>query len=375
MKYLHQIFAGLVVCVMSVPALAQAGLTLAQPTGYSVTQRDNNNLADLRVEGTFTSGVTQVQARVIPRAGEAGVATAWQNIGGSIGGGQFAGQLPGVSGGWYDIEVRALNGTNVVQTTSMQRVGVGEVFVMAGQSNSANFGGATSPAQSDAVVMRTSYTQNTWAPADDPQPLANGGGGSPWPKLGDLIYDQHDVPVGLISVGVGGSSVQSWKSGQGNYENRLKPVLQSLGEDGFRAVLWHQGETNSLQGTSANDYQAHLESVIAQSRTDAGFDVQWGVAIASYHPGATAETTAQVALGQQQTIDADPLVFKGAVTDGLITPTYGSGPVHFTTEQLAEHSLRWFNAIEAESIVIPEPSSLMLMGLGGVLIGARRRRG
>ena len=37
----------------------------------------------------------------------------------------------GVQGGWYDLEVRALNGGTVLCSTVTERVGVGEVFIIA----------------------------------------------------------------------------------------------------------------------------------------------------------------------------------------------------------------------------------------------------
>ena len=48
-----------------------------------------------------------------------------------------------VPGGWYNVEARAMNGTTVVSTTSRPYVGVGEVFITAGQSNSDNYGQPT----------------------------------------------------------------------------------------------------------------------------------------------------------------------------------------------------------------------------------------
>jgi len=47
-----------------------------------------------------------------------------------------------------------------------------------------------------------------WRPAFDPMPTATGDGGSPWPAFGDLLVDALDVPVGVISVGWGGTAVQ-----------------------------------------------------------------------------------------------------------------------------------------------------------------------
>lgn len=46
--------------------------------------------------------------------------------------------------------------------------------------------------------------------ANDPQPGASGNGGSFLPPFGDAIVKKFDVPVGLVSCGVGATSVREW---------------------------------------------------------------------------------------------------------------------------------------------------------------------
>jgi len=50
-----------------------------------------------------------------------------------------------------------------------------------------------------------------------------------------------------------------------------------------KGVLWHQGEYDNAAGTSAEDYASRLSAIISQSRTDAGWDVPWGVALAGWY--------------------------------------------------------------------------------------------
>ncbi|NQU22981.1 MAG: hypothetical protein HQ567_17020, partial [Candidatus Nealsonbacteria bacterium] len=330
---------------------APSELTLSAPTGRAVFQRDDANLAEVAVEGTFSGSATRIEARAVPRTGFSGTPTGWQVIDNAPVGGTFSSSLAGVLGGWYDVEVKAFDGATELATATTQRVGVGEVFVMAGQSNSANHGSPQQQPDDGRVSARTSFSGNTWQVANDPQPTASGGGGSPWPELGDLVAAKYDVPVGLLSVGVGSTTVGQWLPGTGNYNSRLKPAIESLGADGFRAILWHQGESDSLAGTSPDLYQSRLESIIAQSRLDAAFDVPWGVATASYHPSSSAANEARVALGQQQVIDADPLVFQGALTDDFHTIGYLSDSVHFNQQGLDEHAARWLEQIDSLGII------------------------
>ena len=362
-------------------AYTDAALILNAPTERSVLQRNAQNEAEVVIDGTFTGAVTAIEARAVTRAGFGGTDTGWQVIDSAPSSGAFSSSLT-VAGGWYDLEVRTLNGATPVDVTSVARVGVGEVFITAGQSNSANHGAPTQAADDDRISARTTIFGNTWQHADDPQPIATGSGGSPWPQLGDLLAAELDVPVGFVSVGVGSTQVSQWLPGTNNYDNRLQPAIESLGADGFRAILWHQGESDSLAGTAAATYANRLNSIIAESRSDAGFDVPWGVALASFHPGSSAANEAQVFAGQQTVIAGDPLVFEGATTDGFLALGYLSDTVHFNQQGLDEHAARWFAQLDSTfftSRAAPEPSGVLLavlsmIGAGAYLMRRRRRQ-
>ena len=65
---------------------------------------------------------------------------------------------------------------------------------------------------------------------------------------------------------------------------RLKP----LDPRGFRAVLWHQGESDANQKDSSRTlpgklYRQYLEKLIRDSRAELGWEFPWFVAQASYH--------------------------------------------------------------------------------------------
>lgn len=321
---------------------SETKLTLAAPTPRQIVQRDTRNLGLIHLKGAITGLATQVEARATLMPGATGKATEWTKIVGSadIMLGDFSGSLEVAGGGWYVIEVRAFNDGKIAAEAEVAKVGVGEVFVAAGQSNAANHGGTKQSPSDDRV---SAWNGQGWQLAADPQPLAEGTNGSPWPLLGDLLVEKLNVPVGLISVGEGGTAVYQWLP-QYDYYQRIKNVLVMLGPKGVRAVLWHQGESDAARGTSAEKYAEQLNTIIRQSRLDAGYDVPWFIAGASYLKQPMEHEEA-IRSGQREVCDGR-LTFQGAVTDDMRGDFRCDG-THFSDKGLKEHARRWAEALLA----------------------------
>jgi hypothetical protein len=105
-----------------------------------------------------------------------------------------------------------------------------------------------------------------------------------WPAVGDTLVKRYNVPVCFINTGWGGSSIRNWvESARGvpspnpwdptqNYElyfpyKSFTRSLEIFGQKmGFRAVLWHQGETDARQEMSQETYFNYLVELISKSR-------------------------------------------------------------------------------------------------------------
>ena len=99
-----------------------------------VFQRSLSNEALVTITGMAPAAATVIEARFVPLAVGQGTATAWTQINFLPGSSAFEGQVR-VSAGWYRLDVRAMANNYVMAQTQVNRVGVGEVFVVAGQSN------------------------------------------------------------------------------------------------------------------------------------------------------------------------------------------------------------------------------------------------
>ena len=287
-------------------ALHAATINLAEPRDYQVIQRTLPATGTVRLRGTLTdldaNGVTW-EVRIVAN----GKPGDWQRIAAKIAQNYFEGTLAVPAGGWYRLEVRVLRDGAVAVEAAVEHVGVGEVFVIAGQSNAANFGEEKQVTKSRRVAA---FTGKSWQIADDPQPGAGGKGGSFMPPLGDELVQRFNVPVGFIACGIGASSVRGWlpkdsifltgqveqlpggaRASNGAAFDMFVARMRSLGPNGFRAVLWHQGESDANQKDPTRTlpgklYREYLEKLIRDSRREIGWDAPWFVALASYHvPG------------------------------------------------------------------------------------------
>lgn len=319
-------------------------ITLTSLKDRQIVQRDIAGQAVLALEGTFYGEGTEIQARAVAIDGN-GNDTGWVSIDSDLSGENYAGTLE-LSEGWYELEIRLLNGTDIVASVVIDHLGVGDVYITCGQSNSANFGAGT-PSAVDDRVSYMGLTSGNWIHADDPPENpsdSSGAGGSPWPKLGDLLSADDDVPVGFIPIGDGSSSVEDWTPAQNDNYPNLQDAVQAFATNGFKAILWHQGERDAgTLYTSQADYVSRLEIIINSSRTDAGWEVPWVVALVSYIRG---DTNAVTTAAQQQVIDENSKVFVGAATDSL-GADYRKDIAHFTSEGLTAHAALWFDALDA----------------------------
>lgn len=246
--------------------------------------------------------------------------------------------LPASAGGWYALQLRAFAGSTEVASATVPHFGVGEVFLVAGQSNSTNSGGEGQLKVASGMV--STFDGSSWRIADDPQPGVHdrSTGGSPWPAFGDALYERLRVPVAVAVTGHGGTSITQWKKGDELFEWAMTRARQ-LGKLGFRAVLWHQGESD-VQMTS-EQYADGLGQIIKDFKASAGWEFPWVVAQVSYHnpqePRFDSTRNAQKMLWDRG------IAVEGPDTDALIGDLrdVGGKGIHFSPKGLTAHGRLW----------------------------------
>ena len=339
-----------------------ATVALTKPITRQVVQRGAANTGTIAIQGTYAGTPSRIEARavVMAGAGNSGSDTAWISITPSPAGGTFSGSLgPVTAGGWYQIEVRSVTSGAPGVTSIVQRVGVGDIYLTAGQSNSANYG-TPSGVCTDDRISSYNYSNGVWAKAVDPMPGPDGPGGSVWTRLGDLLAARDNIPVAFACMGQGSSQVSQWVPGTGDYyASHVTAAVQAFPVNGFRAFLWHQGESDAIANTTPAVYQTRLNSVISQSRVDAGWSIPWYISEASFHPATSLSQEEPVVAGQRRVIEGDALVFPGPVTDdfhldgGVENTGWGYG-VHFNAASLADFASQWAAVLGGTPVLAPK---------------------
>lgn len=243
-------------------------LTISAPKSYQVFQRGGDGKANISITGTYT-GAAPVTVEASWNGG------AWTVIDAAANGGLYSGTLAAQSGGQGTLTVRDSENTGV--TASVTYVGVGDVFIVAGQSNAA--GELTNMQSYSHATLKAShykYTGSVWAELTDPTG-ANTLKGSVWPLLATLIMANQGVPVAFIPTAQGSTTLVAspahWAKGGARYVDMLAR-LSGSGVNGVKAVLWYQGETDASSGISQSAYATALSQMISDMRTDSGMALQ-----------------------------------------------------------------------------------------------------
>jgi len=315
--------AGTLCCPSYAQEADKVTVQVLSPGEYQVVQRDAANQGSISVAVHIDGQPTAVEARLELMSNRVGMpgpykgtTTDWIALTATEQTGEYIGEVTAAAGGWYELQVRIPAAAGGPTVATVPRIGIGEVFLTAGQSNTANRGKCNAPTD-DRVVT---FDGQGWRPAYDPQPGNDGRGGTPWPFLGDMLARSLQMPIGFAARAEGGTSTAFWLPGAEGYK-RLKTVVQQLGRNGARAVLWHQGERDAGEGTSTETYASNLTRTINQLNQDAGYDIAWVVAAVSFCLDGKPEEMQQVTSGQRLLWQRG-IALPGPTTDDLVGPLY-----------------------------------------------------
>lgn len=357
--------------VLTICIFATDSLTILSPVTSIVYQRDISSKAVIPVKGTCPMQATSIRARLIARARGQGVTTKWITIGAAREG-AFSGSITGQAG-WYDLEVCATNANKEIAVSTVQRVGIGEVFVIVGhsvaQGGEINIeGSADERAVTVAANNKSDEFNNYYLKTGDPKylpppqftqastgvALAPFGSNSYfWSKFAEYVVKKINLPVLIYNAAFGGTSLEHWAKSSQNiqfehgfvrsgirmpYINLYNTLVKYIPVTGVRAILADQGQNDAGQksaDTIFNNYATFLE----QARKDLGF------------PGLTVvvnrqmpANSPQVRMAQERMI-RQAYSFAGPDYDKAMTKEDRYDGIHLSESGLRKAALLWADAL------------------------------
>jgi hypothetical protein len=336
-----------VACVIAVqPAAAAATgprIALRTPHAWQVVQRDRDGRADLVVSGRLVGVGGSV--RVVWGAARATVACDRA--------GRFTACLENVPAGQADLEVRSARLPGVVCRRAC--VGVGDIYVVAGQSNAS--GRSCSLNSYSSPTLRAAMFGNDyrWQELHDPVDSSEGqvdtvsmdrlAGGSVWPDVATELLASEGVPVAFVPCARSSTPIAYWRPGlparrpAGTLYTSMARRIAAVGGR-VRAVLWWQGERDARMCTPGLRYEAALRKFAASVWQD--FRAPLVVAQLGDYDDRYTEAGIDAVRMAQARAWAGPHILQGPVLYDIDL----NGDVHFReSDDVAAAAHRWAAAV------------------------------
>lgn len=348
-------------------------LKVSMPINRIVYQRDRHNKANIRIVGSVTEPVEIIEARLISRKPNQGESTGWICIAKDVKAGSYSGLLKG-TGGWYDLQVRAGKRSHFSHSIMIERVGIGEVFVIAGhsvaQGGEINIDGAIDERVSTVPLDEKTESFEQYLKTGDPEFLpapefvqaATGVAPAPfghnnyfWSKFAELLVQKENVPVLIYNAAFGGTNLEHWaKSSAGiqfehgfvksgirmPYINLVNTFKKYIPLTGLRALLIDHGQ-NDAGEKNADKILANYKILVDQARRDLGFD-ELAIVVNRQTP-----TNAPAVRIAQDEMIREPYAFAGPDYDKLLPEDRVDG-VHLSASGEENAAIMWADALSSK---------------------------
>lgn len=334
------LFLLLSICLLGSKTFAQQYLQFTFPFERMVFQRESTNQATVYFSAQYTNpnsnsfGYTaqyRIQPLDLQNGNTLGSPTTWTNISFNNTAGFFRTMfvnIPNLNSGWYQLQIRMIDGSGVQRAINYRKFGVGDIFVIAGQSNSQGYEGAANNPNSDDSNIISYYTGSNYTDAQLPDAVniysnsvldendskiitrsgtrvksmdmfhkmqqnfirifPNGVNSWCYAVLGKDMQAVTQVPIMFFNAGAESTTIGNWIESidGGSTYNRytgglykevsglpylgLRNTLQMFASImGVRSILWHQGESDADQNAPNYDYYVQkMNQLIGQVEED-----------------------------------------------------------------------------------------------------------
>jgi sialate O-acetylesterase len=229
------------------------------PSDWAIIQQEDG-FGTIELSGTWdlegeSAGTVQAYARIV-REEDGSVAVDW--VRGEMGPDrEWRVTLKGIpAGGLYRIVTclqpdGGLLSEWAVRGDMVHHIGIGDLWVIAGQSNAAGYGRGPihDPPEIGVHLLRNSgqwglashpFNESTASIHMENRETSNPGH-SPFLAFGKVVHRETGIPIGFLQTALGGSHLKSWNpEEEGTLYRNMRSIIAAAGNK-VRGVLWYQG--------------------------------------------------------------------------------------------------------------------------------------
>jgi len=295
-----------------------AQLIVTSPVNNQILQRDTAGFANISVTGYAYFPYTRIEAHLTPIEGNIHQSKNLSFAKNQIEQGFLSSSLQAETG-WYKLKLIGYGNDGIIDSAIVSRVGIGEVFLVAGNSNAMGLPDLGAKNTSDQVISFNAINkilnpENITVAPDEPMQapefspinsknyiFPSGETSWYWGELGDKIHQKMKTPVLFLNAAWAAANSENYRDAASGkdalniYVNKKWPNRQPYTNLvntlryfnswlGIRAVLWSHGENDAQLGFTEQSYFDNIKILIENSRTDSGHKVPWIIAKNSTSP-------------------------------------------------------------------------------------------
>jgi hypothetical protein len=380
---------GMILCLLFFLAVsnARAQISISSPVNHQVLQRDSSGYARIAITGYIQYPYSSLEVKLTPTGSNTHSELIEPIDNAQLTQGFFHTSIVAQSG-WHKLTLTGYSPLGAVDSSVVPKVGVGEVFLIAGNSNAMGLPDLGAKSGTENVISFNAVNkilnqENITVADDKPMPaptfspidsknniFPSGETSWYWGELGEMLYQKLGVPVLFLNASWAAANSENYRDGAlgkdaynlyvgKNWPNRqpysnIKNTLRYFNSWlGIRAVLWAHGENDAQLSFSENVYFDNIRTLIETSRKDAGFTVPWIMARSS--ASATFPQPYKPVINAQNRFFTDKrwMAYPGPNLDSIQIPRPAHG--HFenvqgSTQGLTDAAHAW-NAILNESLL------------------------
>ncbi|HBZ01459.1 MAG TPA: hypothetical protein DEO84_09095 [candidate division Zixibacteria bacterium] len=253
---------------------------------YRVFQREIGGTSkSVTITGTYSNlNWHHIDARLLTHGTNTTVVD-WTTIDSTPGGGTFSGILSVPQGGWYNIEIRAVDnsGSTIGSSRGTKKWGVGMIILCIGQSNMSGHGqNPFTIATSDLAVnySNAGVWEHLSDPYDDGSPAGavdndnSTAAGSMIPALANSLLQTINFPIAFVPSPKDNSNLYSqwaYRNSSNHYDTTTlygQSITKARNVGGVELIVMYQGEADTNAHRTEAQYKADFATLIGNYRQD-----------------------------------------------------------------------------------------------------------